>query len=80
MGNAKDKDYWNVPDDPGVRNVNWMQRLPSSTSVARAAFRTRNAQQYGAGGWFSGLDPVSLPNASTTGGNTLLGHTMQALQ
>ena len=37
MGNAaaKDPDYWNVPDDPGVRNLNWMARLPSSTSIAQ---------------------------------------------
>eukprot|EP00731_Ephydatia_muelleri_P015950 Em0009g374a len=36
MGNAHatDPDYWNVTDDPGVRNLDWMQRLPSSTSVA----------------------------------------------
>lgn len=33
--NARDPDYWNVTDDPGVRNLNWMERLPSSTSVAQ---------------------------------------------
>ena len=33
--NVKDPDYWNVSDDPGVRNLDWMQRLPSSTSVAQ---------------------------------------------
>ena len=33
--NARDPDYWNVPDDPGVRNVNWMAGLPSSTSIAQ---------------------------------------------
>ena len=33
--NARDPDYWNVTDDPGVRNLDWMQRLPSSTSLAQ---------------------------------------------
>ena len=39
MGNtvATDDDYWNSTNDPGARNynVNWMARLPSSTSIAQ---------------------------------------------
>ena len=33
--NARDPYYWNVPDDPGVRNENWMQPLSNNLSISQ---------------------------------------------
>lgn len=35
--NARDPDYWNVPDDPGIRHTDWMKKLPDSMSVSKVS-------------------------------------------
>lgn len=31
--NARDPDYWNVTDDPGIRHTNWMSAIPQSKFI-----------------------------------------------
>ena len=33
--NARDPDYWNVPEDPGVRNEQWMQPLSDDLKISQ---------------------------------------------